>query len=132
MLNKLKLNQKGLAISGILYSILVLFLILLFSILALLASSKYTFDKLKNDVIDKLSENTEKETLSSCFTFDTSTGTILDYNAASSSCPKAVVIPETIDDVAVKYIGSKSFYNKGLTSVDFSQAIYLKEIKGGA
>lgn len=131
MLNKLKLNQKGLAISGILYSILVLFLILLFSILALLASSKYTFDKLKNDVIDKLSENTEKETLSSCFTFDTSTGTILDYNAASSSCPKAVVIPETIDDVAVKYIGSKSFYNKGLTSVDFSQAIYLKEIKGG-
>ena len=47
MLNKLKLNQKGLAISGILYSILVLFLILLFSILALLASSKYTFDKLK-------------------------------------------------------------------------------------
>lgn len=131
MLNKLKLNQKGLAISGILYSILVLFLILLFSILALLASSKYTFDKLKNDVIDKLSENTETETLSSCFTFDTSTGTILDYNAASSSCPKAVVIPETIDDVAVKYIGSKSFYNKGLTSVDFSQAIYLKEIKGG-
>lgn len=131
MLNKLKLNQKGLAISGILYSILVLFLILLFSILALLASSKYTFDKLKNDVIDKLSENTEKETLSSCFTFDSSTGTILDYNAASSSCPKAVVIPETIDDVAVKYIGSKSFYNKGLTSVDFSQAIYLKEIKGG-
>lgn len=131
MLNKLKLNQKGLAISGILYSILVLFLILLFSILALLASSKYTFDKLKNDVIDKLSENTETETLSSCFTFDTSTGTILDYNATSSSCPKAVVIPETIDDVAVKYIGSKSFYKKGLTSVDFSQAIYLKEIKGG-
>lgn len=131
MLNKLKLNQKGLAISGILYSILVLFLILLFSILALLASSKYTFDKLKNDVIDKLSENTETETLSSCFTFDTSTGTILDYNAESSSCPKDVVIPETIDDVAVKYIGSKSFYNKDLTSVDFSQAIYLKEIEGG-
>ena len=131
MLNKLKLNQKGLAISGILYSILVLFLILLFSILALLASSKYTFDKLKNDVIDKLSENTETETLSSCFTFDTSTGTILDYNAASSSCPKAVVIPETIDDVAVKYIGAKAFKSKGLTSVDFSQAIYLKEIKGG-
>ncbi len=53
----MKLNNKGMAISGILYSILVLFLVLLFGILALLASGKYTFDKLKNDITNKLSGN---------------------------------------------------------------------------
>ena len=84
----MKLNNKGMAISGILYSILVLFLVLLFGILALLASGKYTFDKLKTDITSKLSNNVEKVTITdtTCFQFDYNTQTITKYNFAFSQC----------------------------------------------
>jgi hypothetical protein len=42
----MKLNNKGMAISGILYSVLVLFIVLVFGILSLLASTKFSFDRL--------------------------------------------------------------------------------------
>ena len=50
----MKLNNKGMAISGILYSILVLFIVLVFGLLSLLASTKYSFDKFKHDLKEKL------------------------------------------------------------------------------
>ena len=53
----MRLNNKGMAISGILYSILVLFIVLVFGILSLLASTKFSFDKFRSDIKEKL-ENT--------------------------------------------------------------------------
>lgn len=49
-----KLNNKGFAISGILYSIMVLFLMLLLSILGILGSRKATLDKSKKEVLESL------------------------------------------------------------------------------
>ena len=55
----------------------------------------------------------------SCFTFDSSTGTITDYD---DNCPKDVVIPYTIGGVEVTtigkgFLGTLGFYDKQLTSV---------------
>ena len=50
----LKLNNKGFAIASILYSIMVLFLILLLSILGMLGSRKATLDKNKKDIVNEL------------------------------------------------------------------------------
>ena len=50
----MKLNNKGMAISGILYSVLVLFIVLVFGILSLLASTKFSFDKFRSDIKEKL------------------------------------------------------------------------------
>ena len=56
------LNNKGFAISGIIYSILILFLLLIFSILAILGSRKLIIDKFKLDVLNKIYGNElEKE-----------------------------------------------------------------------
>ena len=50
------MNKKGFAVSGIIYSILILFLILIFSILSILGSRKLILDKLKNDVMNELND----------------------------------------------------------------------------
>ena len=50
----MKLNSKGMAISGIIYSILVLFIVLIFGLLSLLSNTKYSFDKFKHDLQEKL------------------------------------------------------------------------------
>lgn len=50
----MKLNNKGFAISGILYSLLILFLSLFIGLLGILASTKFSYDKVKNDIINKL------------------------------------------------------------------------------
>ena len=56
------MNKKGFAISGIIYSILILFLILVFSVLAILGSRKLIIDKFKSDTLDKIYGNElEKE-----------------------------------------------------------------------
>ncbi len=52
----LKLNNKGFAVSGIIYSILILFLILIFGILSILGSRKLILDKFKNDVMNELND----------------------------------------------------------------------------
>ena len=52
-----KLNNKGFAISSILYSIMVLFLTLLLSILGMLGSRKATLDRTKKDILDELNSN---------------------------------------------------------------------------
>ena len=48
------------------------------------------------------------------FTFDSATGTITGYDIAGGL---AVVIPSTIDGIAVEQIGDNAFYDKDLTSV---------------
>ena len=48
------MNNKGMAISGILYSLLILFIILVLSILSLMATSRHAINKLKDKVIDDL------------------------------------------------------------------------------
>lgn len=58
-----KLNNKGFAISGILYSILILFLLLLVSVLGILGSRKVVLDKTKMDVFNAL--NSPKEIIDS-------------------------------------------------------------------
>lgn len=52
-----KLNNKGFAIASILYSIMVLFLMLLLSILGMLGSRKATLDKNKKDILIELNSN---------------------------------------------------------------------------
>lgn len=51
---RLNMNNKGFAVSGILYSILVLFLMLLLLILGNFHSRKVAFDKQKSSVLNKL------------------------------------------------------------------------------
>ena len=51
------MNKKGFAVSGMIYAILVLFLILVFSILSILGSRKLTFDKLKKEVLTHLNND---------------------------------------------------------------------------
>lgn len=48
------MNNKGFAISSIIYSILILFIILVFGILSILGSRKIVLDKLKNNVMGQL------------------------------------------------------------------------------
>ena len=59
----MKLNNKGFALSGIIYSILILFLVLIFAVLTVLGSRKLILDKLKNDVMNELnnSNNVQEE-----------------------------------------------------------------------
>lgn len=52
-----KLNNKGFAIASILYSIMVLFLMLLLCILGILGSRKATLDKNKKDILESLNKD---------------------------------------------------------------------------
>lgn len=52
------LNKKGFAMSSMIYSILILFILLIFCILGILASRKLVLDKLKNKVLAEI--NSEK------------------------------------------------------------------------
>ena len=54
------MNNKGFAVSGIIYSILILFLILIFGVLSILGSRKLILDKLKNDVMNELNDEVTK------------------------------------------------------------------------
>ena len=52
----MKLNNKGFAITGILYSVLILFLALLLGILGIVSSRKILLDKTKSEIINKLND----------------------------------------------------------------------------
>lgn len=52
-----KLNKKGFAISSIIYAMVILFLVLLTSIMAMLTRRKMAFDKSRNEIKDNLSFN---------------------------------------------------------------------------
>lgn len=61
------MNKKGFAVSGIVYSILVLFLLLVFSTLGVLGSRKLILDKIKTEVMNEL--NKEPEQFKHIFTY---------------------------------------------------------------
>lgn len=48
------MNNKGFAVSGIVYSVLILFFLLIFGILGILGSRKMVLDKMKNEIINEL------------------------------------------------------------------------------
>lgn len=65
------MNNKGFALSGILYSILALFLMLLLLILGNFQSRKVTFDKQKNNVLQKLEgKNASTQVKEFCYSSD--------------------------------------------------------------
>ena len=51
------MNQKGFAVSGIIYTLLVLFIILFIALLAMFNSRKNTLDKLKEKVLNQIGSN---------------------------------------------------------------------------
>ncbi len=53
----MKLNNKGFAISSMLYSILLLFLMLIVGVLAILGNRKVILDKVKNEIVTDLTQN---------------------------------------------------------------------------
>lgn len=57
----MKINNKGFAITSIIYSMLILFLTLVVLIIANLASRKVVFDQQKEDILDKFSSNIVSE-----------------------------------------------------------------------
>lgn len=57
------MKKNGFAITSIIYAILILFLILVFGLLALLGSRKLVLDKMKNEVMDKLNGDKAEEGL---------------------------------------------------------------------
>ena len=59
----MKLNNKGFAISGVLYSLLILFVTLFIAILTILASTKFSLDKVKNDITNKLEDLIYRDTV---------------------------------------------------------------------
>ena len=60
---------------------------------------------------------------SSCFAFNSSTGTITNYKNTCPACTSAVVIPATINSVAVTKIGANAFNNKGITTLSVPSGI---------
>lgn len=48
------MNSKGFAVSGIVYSVLILFFLLIFGVLGVLGSRKLILDKMKNEIINEL------------------------------------------------------------------------------
>lgn len=57
----MKQNNKGFAISGVLYSLLILFVTLFMGILTILGTTKFSFDNIKNDIINKMENSLYKE-----------------------------------------------------------------------
>ena len=59
----MKLNDKGFAVSSVLYSMLILFLAIVLVILMILASSKFTYNSVRNQILDDLNITTSSEVL---------------------------------------------------------------------
>ena len=49
-------NNKGFAVSGIVYSVLILFFLLIFGVLGVLGSRKLILDKMKNEIMNELND----------------------------------------------------------------------------
>ena len=98
---------------------------------------KYTITYIATDSSGNTATVTRIITVySSCFAFNSSTGTITGYTWNNTSkCPMDLVIPTDIGGVPVKYIAGNAFDGTGkpnkLTSVDFSAATELLQIKDG-
>ena len=98
---------------------------------------KYTITYIATDSSGNTATVTRIITVySSCFAFNSSTGTITGYTWNNTSkCPMDIVIPADFGGVPVRYIAGNAFDGTGkpnkLTSVDFSAATELLQIKNG-
>lgn len=63
-----------------------------------------------------------------CFILDGSGNEITSFDIDNSACSKNIVIPATINNKPITTIASYAFENKGITSVNFSNATNLKTI----
>lgn len=136
----MKLNNRGIAMSSIIYSILILFLFLIIGTLSILASRKLTLDKIKNEVLEELGALeqpiTQTNVASTTLIFDsfednTSTKELVidfkdEYNYDIYSIDSIISNDETIDDFTLEGnvltftltgVGNTSSYN---TSVSYS------------
>ena len=81
------------------------------------------FDGLKctgNSITLTCNTNSVTFTDEACFTFNSETGEITDYD---DNCEKDVKIPETIGGVSVTSIGESAFFNNSLTSVTIPNSV---------
>jgi hypothetical protein len=102
------LNNKGMALSSILYTLLVLFLALLFGILGIIPSGNFTLNKLKNDIITKLDNG------------------IIDNSTINYVCRKAIILhtEECMQTDSEKYCsgaGHTKTGSKKTTTITYGQ-----------
>lgn len=81
----MELNNKGFAISGVLYSLLILFITLFVGTLTIFASTKFSFDKIKNDIINKLEKVPTFKLVLDYQNYDVNVGSISSINYLDGS-----------------------------------------------
>ncbi len=112
-------NNRGFAISTILYGMLLITVLVLGGLLATLHSSKQSNAHFIDDVENYLNQKADEYVKNrpsfdrECFVFDAKTGTITDYRCHRTH--KDVVIPDMIDGVKVVSIGKDAFWGAGTT-----------------
>lgn len=127
----MKLNNKGFALTSIIYMLIVLFLLLLLLVLSNLASRKVVLDKMKYDVKEKLNQGGVKNTNTYTVTFDPNGGEVTQstkevvYNELYGELPiptkegyeflgwrgKNMFNPEEINNLALAYDPTKILKN---------------------
>ena len=89
----------------------------------------YVWSESSKQYIFVYSDDCVLPTEESCFTFNSETRTITDYN---SECTKDVVIPGVIGGITVETIDYDAFSWNSLTSINFDYLTGVKYIKGNA
>lgn len=115
------MNNKGFAVSSIMYSILVVFLIILLGILGTLGSRKVVLDKLKKDLKEELENGTSENVWD--FTF---TGNYQEFVVPSNGKYKVELWGASNDDNTIN--GSYTSGNITLTESTYLY-IYVGQIK---
>lgn len=122
------MNKRGVAVTAILYPLLVLFILLILLMLTNLSQARFAYNKIANQIQDIINGDTKSKdltdlcsnlntTASTCFT--TTSGTITGYTCNDTT----IVIPCTINGVNITTIGEHAFENKNLTSITFAPTI---------
>ena len=122
------MNNKGFAITGILYSVLVLFLLVILSMIGILNEKRERLEKLAETInntdstIDSVVESDEDNCQwSGCFCINSAENSILKYSD-KEEC-KEVTISDTINNVNIKNIGDSAFKGLGITKLELSDGI---------
>lgn len=102
------MNNKGFAITGFVYTILIIFVVLMVSILALLNSRKNVWDNLKKTVLGDVS-------VTSSITYDTykTSGTILEFSAKANGYHEFQVYSPKIGSTNGSKITFEVYLSKG-------------------
>lgn len=109
-----KLNNKGFAIASILYSIMVLFLLLLLSILGILGNRKAILDKNKKDILEELN----KEVLYNRINFEHKNITIINRDNIDDIRFALLDGVTALDSVGNTIGTDKINYNLDLTNIE--------------